>query len=73
MSKKGGFVEVTKEQLMSFKHDIQLSGGSNTLMKLIQEAGGPVSGIIDLRPDMVNYCWNREDFEDTIIFKWKEF
>lgn len=73
MNRKGGFVEITKEQLLSFKHDIQLSGGSSTLMKLIQEAGGPISGIIDLRPDMVNYSWTREIFEDTIIFIWKEY
>ena len=73
MNRKGGFVEVTKEQLLSFKHDIQLSGGSNSLMKLIQEAGGPISGVVDLRPDMVNFEWRREDFEDTIIFKWREY
>lgn len=73
MSKRGGFVEVTKHDLVSFKHDIQLSGGSNSLMKLIQEAGGPISGVVDLRPDMVNFEWRREDFEDTIIFKWREY
>lgn len=71
MNRKGGFVEVTKEQLLSFKHDIQLSGGSNTLMKLIQEAGGPISGVIDLRPDIVNYNWTREDLIKTVIFKWR--
>lgn len=70
--KKAGFVEVTKAQLLSFQHDIKLSGGSYNLMKIIQDAGGPISGVIDLRPDMVNYEWTRCDFEDHVLYKWKE-